>query len=184
MPLNHQEIPLFVFFYTNLATLATWCKKLTPQKRPWYWERLRAKRRRGWQRMSWLDGIIDLMTWVWINSRSWWWTGRPGMLQSMRSQRVGHNWATEQQIQMEAFRHIFYSLPFSLKYLRCVFLHQYIHQLLHPLKLLPRPLCEDAPWILCCGYWNRFQAFVLTDTLQGAALHRENFSSLVSPSVG
>ena len=34
-------------------------------------------------------------TWVWVSSRSWWWTGRPGMLQSMGSQRVGHNWVTE-----------------------------------------------------------------------------------------
>ena len=34
-------------------------------------------------------------TWVWLNSRSWWWTGKPGMLQSMGSQRVGHDWVTE-----------------------------------------------------------------------------------------
>ena len=34
-------------------------------------------------------------TWVWVNSRSWWWTGRPGVLQSMGFQRVGHDWATE-----------------------------------------------------------------------------------------
>ena len=34
-------------------------------------------------------------TWVWVNSGSWWWTGRPDMLWSMGSQRVGHNWATE-----------------------------------------------------------------------------------------
>ena len=34
-------------------------------------------------------------TWVWVNSRSWWWTGRPGLLQSMVSQNVGHDWATE-----------------------------------------------------------------------------------------
>ena len=34
-------------------------------------------------------------TWVWVNSRSWWWTGRPGMLWFMGSQRVGHDWATE-----------------------------------------------------------------------------------------
>ena len=34
-------------------------------------------------------------TWVWVNSRSRWWTGRPGMLQFMGSQRVGHDWATE-----------------------------------------------------------------------------------------
>ena len=37
-----------------------------------------------------LDG-----TWVWLNSRSWWWTGRPAVLQSMGSQRVRHDWATE-----------------------------------------------------------------------------------------
>ena len=37
-------------------------------------------------------------TWVWVNSRSWWWTGRPGVLQSMGSQRVRHDWVTEQQL--------------------------------------------------------------------------------------
>ena len=41
------------------------------------------RRRRGWQRMKWLDGITDSVTWVWASSMSWWWTGRPGMLQSM-----------------------------------------------------------------------------------------------------
>ena len=34
-------------------------------------------------------------TWVWVSSGSWWWTGKPGVLQSMRSQRVRHDWATE-----------------------------------------------------------------------------------------
>ena len=53
------------------------------------------RRIRGWQSMGWLDGIPSSMTWIWVNSGSWWWTGRPGMLQSMGSQRVGHNWATE-----------------------------------------------------------------------------------------
>ena len=52
-------------------------------------------RRRGWQRMRWLDGITNSWTWVWVNSGSWWWTGRPGMLQFMGPQRVGHNWVTE-----------------------------------------------------------------------------------------
>ena len=42
-----------------------------------------------------LDGITDLRPWVWVNSGSWWWTGRPGMLRFMGSQRVGHDWATE-----------------------------------------------------------------------------------------
>ena len=40
------------------------------------------RRKRGWQRMRWLDGITDWWTWVWVNSRSWWWNGRPGVLQS------------------------------------------------------------------------------------------------------
>ena len=47
---------------------------------------------RGW------DGWVvspTWWTWVWLNCRSWWWTGKPGVLQSMGSQRVGHNWATE-----------------------------------------------------------------------------------------
>ena len=55
-------------------------------------------RRRGQQRMRWLDGWMASLTqwaWVWVNSGSWWWTGRPGVLQSMGSQRVGHDWATE-----------------------------------------------------------------------------------------
>ena len=53
------------------------------------------RRRRGRQRMRWLGGITDSWTWVWVNSRSWWWTGMPGVLQFMGSQRVGHNWVTE-----------------------------------------------------------------------------------------
>ena len=51
------------------------------------------RRRRGWQRMRWLDASRTQWTWVWVNSGSWWWTGRPGMLQSMESQR--HNSATK-----------------------------------------------------------------------------------------
>ena len=51
-------------------------------------------RRRGQQRMKCLDGMTQ-WTWVWVNSGSWWWTGRPGVLQSMGSQRAGHSWATE-----------------------------------------------------------------------------------------
>ena len=48
------------------------------------------RRRRGRQRMRWLDGITDSM-----DSRSWWWTGRPDVLRFMGSKRVRHNWATE-----------------------------------------------------------------------------------------
>ena len=54
--------------------------------------KIEGRRRRGWQRMRWLDGITDSMDWVWVNSGCWWWTGKPGVLQSMRLQRVGHDW--------------------------------------------------------------------------------------------
>ena len=53
------------------------------------------RRRKGQQRMRWLMASLTRWAWVWVNSGSWWWTGRPGMLQFMGSQRVGHNWATE-----------------------------------------------------------------------------------------
>ena len=75
--------------------LATWCEELTHWKRPWCWERLKAGGKgddRGWD--GWMASPTQ-WTWVWVNSRSWWWTGRPGMLQSMGLQRVRHNWATE-----------------------------------------------------------------------------------------
>ena len=50
----------------------------------------------GWQRMRWLDSITTQRTWVWANSRRQGRTGKPGVLQSMGSQRFGHNWVTEQ----------------------------------------------------------------------------------------
>ena len=77
----------------NSNTLATWCEELTHWKRPWCWERLKARERydRGWD--GWMASPTQ-WTWVWVNSGSWWWTGRPGMLQFMGLQRVGHDWAT------------------------------------------------------------------------------------------
>ena len=75
--------------------LATWCKILTHLKRPWCWENLKAGGEgddRGWD--GWMASPTQ-WTWVWLNSGSWWWAERPGMLQSLGSQRVGHNWATD-----------------------------------------------------------------------------------------
>ena len=57
--------------------------------------KIEGRRRRGWQRIDgWMASPIQ-WTWVWVNSRSWWWTGRPGVLQSMGLPRVGHDWVTE-----------------------------------------------------------------------------------------
>ena len=57
--------------------------------------KIEGRRRRGQQRMKWLDGITTQWTWVWVNSRRCWWTGRPGVLQFMGLQRDGHDWVTE-----------------------------------------------------------------------------------------
>ena len=76
-------------------TLATWCKELTHWKRPWCWEGLGARGEgddRRWD--GWMASLTRWM-WVWVKSGSWWWTGRPDVLQFMGSQRVGHNWVTE-----------------------------------------------------------------------------------------
>ena len=56
--------------------------------------KIQARRSRGRQRMRSLDGITQC-TWVLVNSRSLWWTGKPGKLQSMGSERVRHDWVTE-----------------------------------------------------------------------------------------
>ena len=77
----------------NSNTLATWWEELTHWKRPWCWEGLGAGGEgddRGWD--AWMASPTRC-TWVWVNSGSWWWTGRPGVLWFMGSQRVGHNWA-------------------------------------------------------------------------------------------
>ena len=82
----------------NFNTFATWCEQLTHLKRPWCWERFEGRRRRGPQKLRCWMASPTQWTWVWVNSRSCWQTGRPGVLQSMGPQRVGHDWATELSI--------------------------------------------------------------------------------------
>ena len=91
----------------NSNTLATSCEELTHWKKPWCWEGCQQGMYssgpkiskpegegdgRGWD--GWMASLTQ-WTWVWVNSGSWWWTGRPGVLWFMGSQRVGHDWATE-----------------------------------------------------------------------------------------
>ena len=75
--------------------LQIFCEELTHWKRLWCWEGLAAGGEgedRGWD--GWMASWTR-WTWVWVNSGRWWWTGRPGVLRFMGSQRVGHDWATE-----------------------------------------------------------------------------------------
>ena len=74
----------------NSKTLAIWCKELTHLKRPWCWERLKAGEGgdRGWD--GWMASPTQ-WTWAWVTSGLLWWTGKPGMLQPMGLQRVGHD---------------------------------------------------------------------------------------------
>ena len=103
-PLDYKEIqPVhsegdqpWGFFGRNDANTETpvlW----PPHVKSWLigWEGLGARGEgddRGWD--GWMASLTRWL-WVWVNSRSWWWTGRPGMLRFMGSQRVGHDWATE-----------------------------------------------------------------------------------------
>ena len=79
----------------NSKTLAAWYEELTHLKRSWCWERLKAGGvvdDRRWD--SWMASPTQ-WTWVWVDSGSWWWTGRPGVLWFMGLQRVVHDWVAE-----------------------------------------------------------------------------------------
>ena len=86
--LRNWMILLFQYFGHLMWELTHW-------KRPWCWEGLGAGGEgddRGWD--GWMASLTR-WTWVWVNFGSWWWTGRPGVLRFMGSQRVRHDWATE-----------------------------------------------------------------------------------------
>ena len=79
--------PIVEHWTCNSSTLATWCEQLAHLKRPWFWERSKVGGEgddRGWD--GWMASPTQ-WTRVWASSGSWWWTGKPGMLQSMGSQK-------------------------------------------------------------------------------------------------
>ena len=85
-------------------TLATWWKELTHWKRSWCWEWLKAGGEgddRGWD--GWMASPSP-WTWVWVNSGSWWWTVRPGVLQSMgrKDRRQLRDWTELSDISEES----------------------------------------------------------------------------------
>ena len=91
----------------NSNALATSCEELTHWKRLWCWEGLGAGGEgddRGWD--GWMASSTR-WTWVWVNPRSLWWAGRPGVLRFMGLQRVRQDLATEQQQQSWLFYYEF-----------------------------------------------------------------------------
>ena len=95
----------------KLNTLATWCKELTHLKRPWYWERVKVGEGddKGWD--SWRASPTQWI-WVWVNSRSWWWIGRPGVPRSMgsKSQTWLSSWT---ELNVSLYLVIFFALKFT-----------------------------------------------------------------------
>ena len=79
----------------NSNSLSIWCEELTHWKRPWCWERLKMGGEGNDRRWDGRMASSTQWTWVWVNSRSWCWTGSPDVLQSVESQRVGHDWVTK-----------------------------------------------------------------------------------------
>ena len=85
--------------------------------------KIESERRRGWQRMRWLDGItLTQWTWVWASSGSWWWTGKPGVLQFMGSQKVGHD--SETELNWLTVSVFFLCFIFFVSYRWCIWLTQ------------------------------------------------------------
>ena len=122
-------------------------EELTHWKRSWCWERLKAGGEgddRGWD--GWMASPTQWM-WVCASSRSWWRVGKPGMLESTGSQRVGHDWATEQQ-----------------QWMVCSWPGSSVHGILQAriLEWVAMPSCRASSrprdrihvsYISCCGEW-------------------------------
>ena len=87
------------------------------------WKRLKAGGEgddRGWD--GWMASPMQ-WTWVWVTSGSWWWTGRPGMLQTMESQRAWHDWATELIVDLQCF----VSFKYTAKWVSYTHTHTHTH---------------------------------------------------------
>ena len=105
-PLDYKEVKsvsskgnqAWVFIGRTDAKVETpilWPLHEKRRKRLWCWEGLGAGGEEDDRRWDGWIASLTQWTWVWVNSGSWWWTGRPGVLRFMGSQRVRHDWVTE-----------------------------------------------------------------------------------------
>ena len=142
---------------------------MTHWKRPWCWERLKAGGEgdnRGWDDQM---ASPTWWTWIWASSRSWWWIGKPGVLQSMGSQRVRHDWVTE--LNCESRVQFIRQKPHPQNFVRWALLYFELMLILLPdnsFKLLRRAILwlnhsEASSWIfwgLNKGFYNRILSFI------------------------
>ena len=98
-PVHPKINQSWIFMWKNWCwssnTLATWREEVTHRKRPWCWARLKAGGEGDDRRWDGWMASLSQWAWAWASSGSWWWTGKPGVLQSTGSQRIGHDWAIE-----------------------------------------------------------------------------------------
>ena len=79
----------------KLQYVATWCEEPTHWKTLWFWERSKVRGEGDHRRWDGWMASLTRWPWVWTGSRCWWWTGKPGVIQSTGSQRVRHFWSTK-----------------------------------------------------------------------------------------
>ena len=127
-------------------------------ERPWGWERLRAGGEgndKGWD--GWTASPTQ-WTWVWVNSGSWWWTGRPSVVRFMGSQRVGHDWATE----LNTFKRVCF--PHYVHFFEQIFFFTTFQNDIQQLTVLPPPSVAPLFWRSGAQVWflHRSRAKALT----------------------